>query len=132
MMKSDRGCWVGFAAGVGLGLGVGCWVRFAAGVGWVWAWVAGFGLPPAWVGFGRGLLGSVCRRRGFGFGRGLLGWVCRRRGLGLAVGCWVGFAAGVGWVWPWVAGLGLGGDGWCRRGWLRVVPVGMGTGRKWF
>ena len=32
-MKSDRSCWVGFAADVG----------------WVWAWVAGLGLPPAWV-----------------------------------------------------------------------------------
>jgi hypothetical protein len=39
-MKSDRSCWVGFAAD---------WVGFAAGVGWVWAWVAGLGLPPAWV-----------------------------------------------------------------------------------
>jgi hypothetical protein len=80
-MKSDRSCWVGFAAGVGcwvrfaagvgwawvagfcrrrgLGLAVGCWVGFAAGVGWVWPWVAGLGLPPAWVGFGRGLLGWV-------------------------------------------------------------------------
>ena len=43
MMKSDQSCWVGFAADVG----------------WVWAWVAGLGLPPAWVGFGRGLLGWV-------------------------------------------------------------------------
>jgi hypothetical protein len=95
MMKSDRSCWVRFAAGVGLGLGVGCWVGFAAGVGWVWPWVAGLGLLSAWV----------------GFGRGLLGWVCRRRGLGLAVGCWVGF--GRGWVVPerMVTGS-AGGDGY--------------------
>ena len=87
------------------------------------------------------LPGWVCRRLGFGFGRGLLGWVCRRRELGLTVGCWVGFAAGVGWVWAWVAGLvcrwrglGLGVGCWVGfgRGWVRIVPVGMGTGRKWF
>ena len=56
-MKSDRSCWVGFAADVGLG--VGCWVGFATHVGWVWAWVVGLGLPPAWGEFGRGLLGWV-------------------------------------------------------------------------
>ncbi len=59
-MKSDRSCWVGFAAGVG------CWVGFAAGMGWVWAWVAGLGLPSVWVRFGRGLLGWVWEGMGTG------------------------------------------------------------------
>uniref|UniRef100_A0A2N9ISS0 Uncharacterized protein n=1 Tax=Fagus sylvatica TaxID=28930 RepID=A0A2N9ISS0_FAGSY len=87
MMKSDRSCWVGFAAGVGLGLGVGCWVGFAAGVGWVWAWVAGLGLPPAWV--------------------WVWPWVA---GLGLPP-AWVGF--GRGWVVPEGMGTGsAGGDGY--------------------
>ena len=64
-MKSDRSCWVGFAAGLGLGLGVGCWVGFASGVG------LGLGLGMGcWVGFAAGV------------------------GLGLGVGCWVGFRRG--------------------------------------
>uniref|UniRef100_A0A2N9FG32 Uncharacterized protein n=1 Tax=Fagus sylvatica TaxID=28930 RepID=A0A2N9FG32_FAGSY len=42
---------------------------------WVWPWVAGLGLPPAWVWVWPWVAGLGLPPAWVGFGRGLLGWV---------------------------------------------------------